>query len=183
MEFDETTNRDFHTYIGFCITAWAKVEEELFDVCQKCLGTPRTQAAIVYYRTPTLNGRLELVDELVLAALPQRERKSGGHDSAEVKAWRTIKADLADLLKTRSRIAHHPVSVRFRTKGSLGTPAMPELQTSFEIYMSGREQARPRSGGSKPLTVTHLVHHCLHLQKMVERLKTFASTTLRAHLK
>jgi hypothetical protein len=81
---------EFYMYVGYCITAWAKVEEELFDICVDLLGSKLERAAIVYYRLPSLSVRLGLVDELVASALPQRTKKNGGHDHPDLKAWITM---------------------------------------------------------------------------------------------
>src|SRR4051812_31103108 len=81
---------EFYMYVGFCITAWAKVEEDLFDISQDLLGCSKEKAAIVYYRTPSMRARLELVDELMSTALPQRGRKNGGHDHPDLVAWTRI---------------------------------------------------------------------------------------------
>jgi hypothetical protein len=93
-----TPNAEFHMYVGLCITAWAKVEEQLFRMCARCLGTSDELAAIVYYRTPNMDTRLKLVDELLRAVLPKRKRKSGGHDHPDVKKWNTLRSNLEDLL-------------------------------------------------------------------------------------
>ncbi len=55
---------EFFTWLGKCITAWAQVEEHLFEICVHSLGATRHRVAIVYYRTPTLRARLDLTDEL-----------------------------------------------------------------------------------------------------------------------
>src|SRR6266478_5137133 len=64
--------RDFLMWVGYCITTWADVEEKLFDVVWKCLQCPKEQAAIIYFRTPGLDARVTLADELVKNILPTR---------------------------------------------------------------------------------------------------------------
>ena len=54
---------EFFTWLGKCITAWAQVEEHLFEICVHSLGATRHRVAIVYYRTPTLDARLQLTNE------------------------------------------------------------------------------------------------------------------------
>ena len=56
---------EFHMMIGYCIAEWAGIDDELFRIFQQCTGAKEKQAAIVYYRTPALNVRLGLVDEIV----------------------------------------------------------------------------------------------------------------------
>jgi hypothetical protein len=62
------------------------VDDELFRIFRDCVG-PYEQSAIIYYRTPTLNARLGLTEEIVQSVLPKRPKKSGGHYHPSVKAW------------------------------------------------------------------------------------------------
>ena|SRR5215831_8197282 len=99
LEMDE-----FHKWMGYCISAWAQIEEHLFNVCWKCLGSPQKEpAAIVYYRTPGVNARLGLIDELVKSALPKPERKSGGHQHADVARWELIEEKIRFELAIRRK--------------------------------------------------------------------------------
>ena len=47
---------EFHMVMGYCIAAWAAVDEQLFLLFSDCVG-PHEQAAIIYYRTPGLDVR------------------------------------------------------------------------------------------------------------------------------
>jgi hypothetical protein len=60
--------------IGYCIAEWAGIDDELFRIFQHCTGAKEQQAAIIYYRTPGLNVRLGLVDEIVRSVLPKRSQ-------------------------------------------------------------------------------------------------------------
>jgi hypothetical protein len=99
------------------------------------LKTSDEKTAIVYYRTPSLSARLELLDELVRATLPRKLRKSGGHDLPIVKSWKDIYGEAKNLLGTRRRIAHHPVADRFIFGAPDGTGILGS-KTSLEIYES-----------------------------------------------
>jgi hypothetical protein len=57
--------------IGDCIAEWAGIDDELFRIFQHCTGAKEQQAAIIYYRTPGLNVRLGLVDEIVRSVSPK----------------------------------------------------------------------------------------------------------------
>jgi hypothetical protein len=50
----------FYMEIGLTITRWADLEEALFELCKLALGAPEAQAAVVFYRTPSLEGRIRL---------------------------------------------------------------------------------------------------------------------------
>ena len=70
---------EFHMMIGYCVTHWARVDDELFRIFRHCVG-PNEQSAIIYYRTPGLDLRFGLTEELVLSLLPKRPAKSGSHE-------------------------------------------------------------------------------------------------------
>jgi hypothetical protein len=76
---------DFHMMIGYCIAEWAKVGDELFRICHTALQCPKEQAAIVYYRTPTIRSRLTLTDDAVRALISRH--KSDGHPHDDLKFW------------------------------------------------------------------------------------------------
>jgi hypothetical protein len=69
---------EFYIMIGQCIAAWAQVDDELFRIFRSCLG-PYEQSAIIYYRTPGLDARFGLTDEIVRSVLPERPNPALGH--------------------------------------------------------------------------------------------------------
>jgi hypothetical protein len=151
---------EFHKMIGYCIAEWAKVEDELFRICQLALRCPKEHAAIIYYRTPGLNARLTLTDELVRAVLPKH--KAGAHPHADLKFWSDVLKQTQHLLPTRNRIAHHPVDLRsaafYLDVSYLDVPP----ESWFEIYESQNEQLRAKSSDKSPLLVGDLrAHHTL----------------------
>ncbi len=74
----------FHEMMGYCIAVWADVDDTLFRIFQHCVGAP-LQCAIIYYKTPGLEARFSLTDEIVRSVLPKK--KPGEHDHAYVKRW------------------------------------------------------------------------------------------------
>jgi hypothetical protein len=173
---------EFLYWVGSCVTAWAKVEEQLFEVCLKCLGTRPELAAIIYYRTPTLDARLSLTNDLVRAVLPRPERKDGGHDHEDVRMWDKLRKEIGGLLPVRNRIAHHPVASR-----SIGTPpedvtaALNELSW-VELYVSESERLRGRDENTKPLLAPDLSAHRLATHEARVRLQRFISDVLSKHV-
>lgn len=93
--------------VGRCITSWAQIEEKLFEICAVALRAPRKQTAIVYYKTPTIDARLKLVDELVRAIFPRK--KSGQHSTPIEKAWKDITDEFDKLIPERNALAHFPL--------------------------------------------------------------------------
>jgi hypothetical protein len=169
---------EFLMYVGYCITTWADVEEKLFDILWKCLKCPPEQAAIVYYRTPNLDGRLSLTDELVKHALPKPKRKSGGHPHPDVKQWNELEAKFRQLLSVRRRIAHHPFH-------SMTFPASHGLlsgYTSVQIWISEEEKLRGKADAVQPLLLGDLKAHHILILDLASSLAIFAETTLAKYV-
>jgi hypothetical protein len=150
---------DFYKTVGLCITAWANVDEVLFAVFRQCVG-PLDQCAIIYFRTPGLDARLALTDEIVQSVLPKK--KAGEHDHPDVIAWTKARKEFQTLLSTRRRIAHHHVVARAFPAAFGGFGGMfddgPHI-SSFEIYASKNERLRGRESGQKPLALKDLQNH------------------------
>ena len=73
-------NRDeFHMLMGYCMAGWAQVDEWLCRIFVDCIG-PIDQSAVIYYRTPGLDVRLGLVDEIVRTTLLPSWERPGSRD-------------------------------------------------------------------------------------------------------
>jgi hypothetical protein len=162
---------EFHMMVGYCVAEWARVDDELFRIFRDCLG-PYEQSAIIYYRTPGLDVRFGLTDEIVRSVLPKRPKRSGSHEHPDVRAWVKAKGDYQNLLGTRRRIAHHPIMVRqepFRVGMATGE-APPSW---FEIYVSQHEGLREKSSDLPPLRIDHLKAHFIAVAQLRDRLHRF----------
>ena len=124
---------EFHMHIGYCVAAWARIEDELFRICRACLKCPAEQVAIVYYRTPTIDARIQLLDELLSTVFPKPARISGGHRHEAIKRWEKISGKLTELLRMRNRLAHHPVAVRTTYSVPSSTGETQAAEHSFEF--------------------------------------------------
>jgi hypothetical protein len=166
--------------IGNCITQWAHVQDEIFEICLQCLRCSRESAAIVYYRTPTIDARMNLADELVELALPKPLRKSGGHDHPDIKKWTRIRKQFDALTTPRNQMAHHPVW--FRVAGlSQRNPAHappPNEPSWFEVYTGRNERLRSRSAKYKPLRLNELRIHLTKLNEFIGSLQQFRTQVL-----
>jgi hypothetical protein len=151
---------ELHKWVGYSITAWAKVEEGLFELCWRSLGSSEERAAIVYFRIPGINGRIQLVDELVKTVLPKPERKDGGHSHTDIEAWEKLrKRIVTNELPTRRRIAHHPAGyrkVRFEFRPtSTELPREPEPgAVHFSVAHEVGESSRPEIYQSEAETLS-----------------------------
>ena len=142
---------EFYMMIGYCVAEWAKVQDELFRICHAALRCPKEQAAIVFYRTPQLDARLTLTDELVRLILPKHT--AGAHPHADLKFWNDILKQTRELSSSRNRIAHHPVELRSAAKYWNVSYWNVPPESWFEIYLSENEQLRGRSYLSTSSTV------------------------------
>src|SRR5262249_16910284 len=135
---DQQHHDDFLKFVGVCIASWAVIEEILFQVCWSALKVTEERAAIVFDRTPTLSGRLDLTDELVKTILPKAGVGIGAHDHADVQRWNKLCGDIRKLASIRNQIAHRPVASRlsFRPDG------LPDLGTTrwLELFQSNTKR-------------------------------------------
>jgi len=173
MQDFQTEIDAFHAQIGYCIAQWARVDDELFRIFRECLSAPLEQSAIVYYRLPGIDIRLNATDEMVLSRLPRPERASGGHQHPSVKEWKAIKNSVQDQLGTRRRIAHHPVNAngKFMQIG-LSTDAIAMISW-FEIAAGQNEQLRTKSTNDDALDIDDLKDHWRAVNDLCTRLVSF----------
>jgi hypothetical protein len=68
--------KDFYQLIGECIKAWATVEGQLYDICARLLKSDPALVSVVFYRTSTLRGRIDLIDELLTVRFPKIDVKN-----------------------------------------------------------------------------------------------------------
>jgi hypothetical protein len=85
----------FCMYLGMCITEWSRVEDQLFKLCRDILATTTEQTAIIYYRTPTLDSRLDLAHERMDTIFPVPE--SGKHRHDDYKIWKEFTTRLKSI--------------------------------------------------------------------------------------
>lgn len=157
---------EFYMWIGHCITDWAATESVIFQIFWKSLGCKEEQAAIVYFKSPSLETRFTLTQELVLSVLPKTE--SGKPIHPDLKAWNAIVSTLNDLKTVRNRIAHHPIAayVAISDPGDI-------LEFWFENYVSPEERLRGKHNNIKPLVVEDLKSHHLSALSLTTALKRF----------
>jgi hypothetical protein len=173
--------------IGQCIAEWARVDDELFRIFRDCVG-PYEQCAIIYYRTPGLNVRLGLTDEIVRSVLPNRQKNSKQRDHPYVTEWKEIYKEFDSLLGIRRRIAHHPVEIKQMPmafgfgeagdrvgfdQGPFGDFSAQWPESWFEIYVSQHERLRKKAAGLTPLLVTDLRAHLFATGALSSRLRKF----------
>jgi hypothetical protein len=171
---------EFHMMLGYCIVAWAEVDECLFRIFRDCVG-PYEQCAIIFYKTPGLEARFSLTDEIVKSIFPKEPNKPN-HPS--VVAWSKAIKGHQDLLATRRRLAHHPTTVRMDAlaKGRFNTAMFGHMPiggsaTAFswvESQMSHHERLRGKAGANlPPLRFKDLEDHYGAVGALANRLLTY----------
>jgi hypothetical protein len=176
-------NDQFLLRVGMCITSWAYLEEHLFSIFHTSLRCPKLQASIIYFKTPGLEARLSLTDELVVSVLPKPEREDGGHHHSDAIAWRKIRNAIYDQLATRRRIAHHPIQLQ-KLGDMHKIEDMHEIVDMFElsrlaIQMSENEQLRGKNVTLRPLGLNQLRDHGLAVVALAQRLHEFHDQVLK----
>lgn len=169
MKIWEDRRDEFHMVMGYCVAAWAEVDDQLFRIFRDCMAS-HDQSAIVYYRTPGLNVRLGLVTEIVITTLlPSWERP--GHADHRMKAWKAAIKGSRDLLSVRRRIAHHPVRTSQST--AVGWAFAP-----VEIQVGEHEGLRDSAAKLAPLQIEDLEKHRIGVEKLRDRLRSFFENVL-----
>jgi hypothetical protein len=175
----------FYELLGRCISAWAIVDDELFRIFRDCLG-PYEQSAIIFYRTPGLDLRLHLTDEIVRSVLPKPERRSGSHPHRSVKSWKNLHSDFEALLSIRRRLAHHPVSNKYDEYFAFGQTAFGSapfysgqpIKRRLQVHVSDHERLREKSANLPPLAKADLTDHLSSVRKLANRLNEFSRDVL-----
>jgi hypothetical protein len=132
---------EFFKWVGICIKEWAKIENELFELCKIVLDTDPKRVAIVFYRTPSTEGRILLTDNLLETLWP---KKPGEHDSPELIEWISMRQEIQKLLPVRNLLAHAPI--RYGISAKLQTEIW---HTSLGIEIATSAQEALKTGTTK----------------------------------
>ena len=156
---------EFMRLLGMCITEWAQIEEELFEVCHIILKTTQEHTAIIYYRTPTIDSRIQLANELVTTVFPPP--KSGDHPPVQKKTWAGICSEFKRLLPERNLLAH----------GKVG-PTITDVNgdwlrdVKYEAFPHPHEKMRGKPT-KKPMTAEDLKDHISGAAHLWSALRNF----------
>jgi hypothetical protein len=172
---------EFMMFLGMCITEWANVEDEVFEIFHAVLSTDHRRTAILFYNVPTLESRLNLCSELLTTIFPQPVKKNGGHKNADHKAWDKLLAAIKDAMKTRNRLAHSPVAP-FLASGQNWLKAIARGEAiRFRLYTPLPKKNRQKHAGEGPIELGDLKVHLATVAELVGQLQRFR-LALRAHI-
>ena len=160
----------FYAALGRAITDWANLESELSKLRLRLLGSTRDRAAIVFYRTPSIDSRVTLTSDLVHSFFPSHPPGAQPHPS--LKEWKQLQADIKDNLPVRNRLAHHPAAPVVDLYESVdGTER--KIEVRHASYMSDAEALRRREKTFEALGVEEISAHMKTLSSLINRLRNF----------
>jgi hypothetical protein len=173
--------RDAHLLeIGRAITEWAAIQDQLYSIVLTVLRCAPRHAAIVFFRTPSIESRITLTDDLLKTVFPQTSEKPGSKPHPGYVVWMNIQADLRDETPIRNSLAHHPVDLVIDVW---------EHKTTGELSFSGTRPATMmslsetlRKGSRQPLTIEDIEAHIARVSAFAPRLLEFRSGPLAAQL-
>ena len=172
----------FYAAVGRAITDWANLEKELFEITAAILGCAKRHSAIVFYRTPTIDSRLTLTNDLVESIFPAHA--PGEHPSPTLKEWRRLQSDIKTKLKIRNWLAHHPIDQIVDIYESKdGQEHKIEIRPAS--YISHTAHLRSPKESPQILVLTKVQDHIKVVSGLVDRLRRFIpklSEQLQAHV-
>lgn len=167
--------REFHEQVGKCITEWAWIEGELFELCSLSLKTSLKCASIVFQRTPSLEGRINLTDELIRTFLPSPQK--GGKTHEHVKEWDGIISQIRKLLPERNAVAHAPVgaALTMNLEVRKGAGTVSGVKTWLQTFKRPYELARG-TVRQQHIKIEDLQRHALAVENLIKRISAFRET-------
>jgi hypothetical protein len=160
----------FYATLGSAITDWSNLEQELFEITAAILDCTRERAAIVFYRTPTVDSRVTLTSDLVHSMFPRH--RPGEHPHLAVKTWKDLQAAIKDNLSVRNRLAHHPVApVVDIYESEDGEEHRIEIRQAS--YISRTEHLRRREQAPDALGIEEIDAHMKIVSRLINRLRDF----------
>ena len=170
----------FYRALGYCIAAWSDIEKRLFDLCHHSMRSDVEVASIVYYRTPSIDARLTLTDEMIRLRLPKTP--NGGRPHPTLKIWNELRAKIKSHLEVRNRLAHHPVSLQKIIVENALT-AQGQVRQEYLILQTsvGKNEAlRGKHFNQIPLYLGDLEAHCLICRGLADEIMYFLLTKIQA---
>lgn len=166
---------EFYIQVGMAITGWANLDNELFTTCARIIGCSPRRAAVIYYRTPTIDSRLTLADDLIATVYPTT--KSGKHPHPGHKKWTLLSREIRDALKVRNRMAHSPIA-RFLQDEPLPNGFPVGLSLFFDTAQGETLRGKPKQW----LRVGEIKTHIQFVTQAKADLRDYRTNELEARL-
>lgn len=169
----------FFISLGRAITDWAHIEQELFSAVHAILNCSGRHAAIIFYRTPTIDSRISLTDDLVRSVFPIT--LSGKHDHPGLSVWKKLQVDIKAELHIRNGLAHNPVApIADTSEGEDGKLIVKEILWAAS-YISATAQLR-RDDPVVPIGKNKIDAHIKLISQFINRLRNFRKHELSKRL-
>jgi hypothetical protein len=171
--------RDEHLLeIGRAITGWAAIQDELYSIVRTVRGCAPQHASIVFYRTPSIEARITLTDDLLKTIFPQPSEKPGSKAHPGYATWADIQKELREEVPIRNRLAHHPVRFVIDDCDHEDRGVFSGLRPA--TVMSRFEALRKVEGS--PLSVKDIMAHTARVEAFAPRLLAFRSGPLATQI-
>lgn len=172
----------FHLVLGYCIAKWADIEEQLFRICWAALRCTPEHAAVVFFRTPTLEARFALTTELLEWVLPRTV--PGEQPHPDLKSWKDICAKFRQLAPVRNQLAHHPVrGEQFMYMFEAEEPGEVTQIHAMTDFRSTTSDAKLLRGGVRDeLRDKELVEHLMNTEHLSLWMQMFRRDQLPTHI-
>jgi len=173
--------RDAHLLeIGRAITEWASVQDQLFAIVRLILRCSERHASIVFFRTPSIESRISLTDDLLKTVFPQTSDKPGSKPHPGYTVWTQIQKELRKETPLRNSLAHHPVELVVDAYEHKVTGEIMFVGTRPATMLSLAEAKR--KGSRYPLTIEDIRAHYARVATFAPRLLDFRSGPLAMQL-
>ena len=160
----------FYAALGRAITDWANLEAELFEITASILGCARERAAVVFYRTPTIDSRLTLTSDLIKSLLPRH--LPGKHPPPLAKEWKVLQSDIKDNLPIRNRLAHDPAAPVVNVYKSIDGKVL-KKRIRQASYMSETQRLRNPDQPLNALGIEDIRAHITVVSSLINCLRNF----------
>lgn len=175
------SERDAHLLeVGRAITEWADVQEHLYAIVLQILRCEPRHASIIFFRTPSIEARITLADDLLKTVFPQTSENPGTKSHSGYATWTGIQADLRREMPIRNSLAHHPVDLVVDVWEDKTTSRFVARKVRPATVMGPSEALR--KGYRYPLAIEDIKAHSARVSVFASRLLDFRSGPLAAQL-
>ena len=131
----------------------------MFEICDWALNTERSVAAIVFFRTPSIDARLTLVSDLLKRTLPAEKRDPKIHKHpTNLEIWTKLEKRIRSHLEFRNMLAHQPVAVNYTALFALPKGTTNAYDLSRVIQQDWDDKKR-RPSSIKSISVAAMDDH------------------------
>jgi hypothetical protein len=111
----QTLTADFHQKLGLALTRWQNVETSLFGLAHALMETRYEISSTVFFHTKSAEAKLQLVDKLCLACLPEDVLND---------EWHKLKKAVSNHIIARNAMAHSEVLLVDKPPSKSGIPSL-----------------------------------------------------------